>query len=361
MKYFILGLLFLSSGLIQAQDKYTLEDFFIYNPAIESKINDLIDGMSDTEIAGQLIVAAAGRLGKSDAHIEKLVKEKKVGGILLLNGELEEFKGRVEKLDSITRAVGGLKLSYSADAEPSLIKYKIKNSTPVKKAVDHTSRSEVSETAKIISKDLQYIGITQNYAPVIDISTSNAAIGNRSFGDDQDSVITWSKEFVKVSQEMNIVATVKHFPGHGQVVGDTHHKLVYIDGDMTEVANYQPMIDDGVLSVMVAHIAIKNNPKYNSDLPATLNKKLVTDLLQKEMGFKGIIITDAMGMGGVKSIDNSCIKAIEAGVDVLLMPVDEFAEVEAIVKKMNEDPEFKSRVIKSARKVLKLKICQGLI
>lgn len=353
--------LFSVASAFAQNENYSLEDFFSYNPVLDSRVDEIIDNMSDEEIAGQLIVAAAGRLGKSDAHIEKLVREKKVGGILLLNGEKDEFRTMVQKLDSISSSVDGLKLTYSADAEPSLIKYKIKNSTPVKNANLHNSRDEVKTTTETICGDLNYIGITHNYAPVIDISTNNAAIGNRSFGDNKDSVITWSSEFVSVTQKNNIVATAKHFPGHGQVVGDTHKKLVYIDGEMTEVANYKPIINAGVISIMVAHIAVKNNEEYNSDLPATLNKRIVTDLLKRELGFKGIVITDAMGMGGVKSIPNSGVKAIKAGVDVLLMPQDEFADHKAIVAEMKNDSEFASQVKNSARKIIKLKICQGLL
>ncbi len=359
----LISLLFVFSAITSfaQKGKYSLEDFFSYNPVLDSRVDEIMEGMSEEEIAGQLIVAAAGRLGKSNEHIEKLVREKKVGGILLLNGEKEEFKAMVHKLDSISSTVNGLKLSYSADAEPSLIKYKIKNSTPVKNANLHKTRAEVESTTQTICGDLKYIGITHNYAPVIDISTNNAAIGNRSFGDNQDSVITWSNEFVRVSQENNIVATAKHFPGHGQVVGDTHKKLVYIDGEMTEVDNYRPLINAGVISIMVAHIAVKNNEQYNSDLPATLNKKIVTDLLKNELGFKGVIITDAMGMGGVKAIPNSGVKALKAGIDVLLMPQDEFSDHAAIVSEMKNDPAFAAQVKNSARKIIKLKICQGLL
>lgn len=344
-----------------AQNKYDLSDFFGYNPSIEQKIDSIMLGLNDEEIAGQVIVAAAGRLGKSDAHIEKLVTQKKVGGILLLNGEREEFKKRVDRLDSITSSVGGIKLTYSADAEPSLIRYKIKGCSPVVKAADHKSEAQVVETAKSICKDLDYIGITHNYAPVIDVSTSNAAIGDRSFGDNIEAIIQWSNTFISTSQNLNIAATAKHFPGHGQVVGDTHKKLVYIDGEMNEVKNYQAIIDSGVVSIMVAHIAVKNNPAYNSDLPATLNKKIVTDLLKEEMGFRGLVITDAMGMGGVKSIPNNGILALKAGVDVLLMPVDEFDQVNRIVAEMQKDEAFRRQVQLAARKVLRLKICQGLI
>ena len=98
----------------------------------------------------------------------------------------------------------------------------------------------------------------------------------------------------------------KHFPGHGRVAGDTHKKLVYIDGELTELGLYPPMIEAGVLSIMVGHIAVENNDKYSTDgAPATLSPTIVNDLLRDELGFKGIIITDAMNMGAVAEIPES--------------------------------------------------------
>ncbi len=94
---------------------------------------------------------------------------------------------------------------------------------------------------------------------------------------------------LKKRNDNGIIATAKHFPGHGFVVGDTHEKLVFIDGEMKEVPNYQPVIDNGVLSIMVAHIAVKNNEKYNTEgLPSTCSREIVTDLLKNELGFRGI-------------------------------------------------------------------------
>ena len=143
-----------------------------------------------------------------------------------------------------------------------MIKYKIKGSTPVPKTNSIKTIDEVERVAQQISDDLKSIGITQNFAPVIDASP-NEVVSNRSFGLDMDTVIDFSNRFIDVTQSNGIVATAKHFPGHGFVNGDTHKKLVYIDGEMKEVENYIPVIRNGVLSVMVAHIAIKNN-KYFS-------------------------------------------------------------------------------------------------
>ena len=136
----------------------------------------------------------------------------------------------------------------------------------------------------------------------------NSAITNRSFGYNKDSIWVWSDAFIKTSQGMGIIATAKHFPGHGLVVEYTQ-KAGIVDGILKEVENYKPVIDQGVLSIMVGHIAVKNNPKYGTfGMPATCSRKIVNDLLKVELGFRGLVVTDAMNMGGVRDIENAAIR-----------------------------------------------------
>jgi len=360
MKYLLLILPLLLIGSTKAQN-FTLVDFYTYNPELERRIDEQFSYMNDTLRVGQLIVPAVGKHGKPTDHVVKLMQKGKVGGVLLLNGTVESFTAFVNQFDSICNAHGFLPPIYSADAEPTLIKYKIKGTTPVPKTNAIKTEEKVKEVTSTISADLNRIGITQNFAPVIDASP-NKTVSNRSFGLAMDTVIGFSNIFIEETQKNGIVATAKHFPGHGFVVGDTHEKLVYIDGEMKEVPNYQPVIDNGVLSIMVAHIAVKNNEKYNTNgLPSTCSRPIVTDLLKNEMGFKGLVITDAMNMGGVRAVPNSGLKAIMAGCDQLLMPVEEEKDVNDILSKMNEDEDFRFQVYASVKKIIRLKYCLGLI
>ena len=197
---------------------------------------------------------------------------------------------------------------------------------------------------------------------MLDISPDNAAIKNRSYGYSPDSVRKLASVFVNETQKQGVAATVKHFPGHGLVKGDTHANLVFIDGEMKEVVNYTPFIENGVISVMVGHIAVKNNPKYDTDnMPASCSPKIVKDLLRNEMGFQGIIITDAMNMGAVSKIPNADFLALLAGNDIILMPGDEDMLVAQALEKMKADEAFRSQVYESAKRVLRLKVCLGLI
>lgn len=367
MKYLLLLLLFLSvwtpiiSQDIPKRGGFTLDDFFDYDPDLESKVDQVFSGMNDTLIVGQLIVPAVGKHGKETSHVVGLAEKGMLGGVLLLNGNVTSFSNFVHLFDSIADFHGYLKPIYSADAEPTLIRFKIKETTPVPKTNEIKTSEEVTEVAGTISKDLNKIGITQNFAPVIDASP-NQTVSNRSFGLNMDTVINFSNLFITETQNNQIVATAKHFPGHGFVKGDTHKQLVYIDGEMKEVRNYVPVIENGVLSIMVAHIAVKNNEEYDTEgLPSTCSRKIVTDLLKGELDFRGLVITDAMNMGGVVSVPQSGLKAIMAGCDQLLMPVKEMQDVYDILNEMQVNEEFRQQVYTSVKKIIRLKICLGIV
>jgi len=356
-----LTLILVSLSISLTAQKYSLSDFFVYDAMLEQKVDSVFDTMNDTSRIGQMIIPAAGGHGKPTEHINSLIAKNYIGGVLLLNGTKSGFTEMVKQFNALTSQNGGLPMLYSADAEPSLIGYKIKDCAPVKKANLMISRDEVRKFALSICNDLNDIGINYNYAPVVDMSP-NEAITYRSFGDNADTAQIWSRIFIEETQRQGIVATAKHFPGHGYVIGDTHKQLVYIDGEMKEVKNYIPLINAGVLSIMVAHIAIKNNPEYNTnDMPSTVSRKIVTDLLKNEMNFKGLVVTDALNMGGVSSIPNCELKAAMAGCDLLLMPINEEKALFDILGETQKNASFKQEVYASVRKIIRLKICLGII
>ena len=267
----------------------------------------------------------------------------------------------VENFNELNEEHGGLPFLYSADAEPSLVNRKISGSTVYKNANEINTLEEVEKSAQVISEDLKKIGINFNFAPVVDMPP-NKTVGYRSVGTHEDSILPWALEFIRVSQREQIIATAKHFPGHGYVTGDTHQKLVFIDGEMREVKNYPKLIENGVLSVMIAHIAIKNNETYNTDnQPASISRKIVTDLLRNQMGFQGLIVTDAMNMGGVSSVPNASRLAVEAGCDIVLMPLNVEKSHQEILTKYQNDARFKVQVDDAVKRIIKMKMCLNLI
>lgn len=345
----------------QTKAPYTLEDFYQYHPELAYEVEEIFDRLDDTTRVGQMLVQAAGIYGKPDKIIHKLIKERKLGGILMLKGEKAEFTAMGKELDSLSLASGGLPFLYSSDAEPSLFNRKISNTRPAPRTNRIPDEAACDSIATQISEDLKDIGIYHNYAPVLDMSADNAAIGNRTFGSDSARVVSMSATFVEASQRAGVAATVKHFPGHGLVKGDTHHDLVYIDGEMKEVPLYQPLIDAGAISIMIAHIAVENNEYATDGMPASCSRKIVTDLLKDSMNFRGIVITDAMGMGAVSKIPQSSFMAVKAGCDMILMPLNEAQLHAEILAEMEKDEAFRRQIYISVKKLIRLKLCLGII
>jgi beta-N-acetylhexosaminidase len=348
---------------VQPSTTYSFEltDFLKNNATLDREVERIFKELDDTAIVAQLIMPAVGRLGQTKATIDQHIKERIIGGVLMLNGTKEEFKNWINNFESDNTKNGSLPFLYSADAEPSLVNKKIIGSTVVKKANELLNIGEVIKCAKTISSDLNSIGINYNFSPVVDMSP-NTTVGYRSFGAVPANIIPWSNAFIQETQKNNIIATAKHFPGHGLVSGDTHKALQVIDGEMKEIGNYPTLIADGVLSIMVAHIAVQNNAKYNTDgLPSTCSEKIVTQLLKDSLGFKGLIVTDAMNMGGVVNVPQAAYKAINAGCDILLMPVDAKLAHQEILAAYKNDKEFKNKVDLAAKKVLRMKLALGLL
>jgi beta-N-acetylhexosaminidase len=372
--FVILGILFTSCAqntetkktkplqvLVNSGFEFKLSDFLGENKDLDAEVERIYKTLDDTAIVAQLIMPAVGKYGQTRATIEGLIKRRTIGGVLMLNGTKDEFTQMTKAFEATNKTIGNLPFLYSADAEPSLVNRKINGSMPVKKAAEITSLQELTEVANSISKDLNDIGINYNFAPVVDVA-GNATVGYRGFGNNPSQLIPWSNTFIQEMQNKNIIATAKHFPGHGLVSGDTHASLQTIDGELKEVKNYPELISNGVLSIMVAHIAVMNNAKYSTDgLPATCAPKIVRELLINELKFRGLIVTDAMNMGGVVNVPKCASKAVSAGCDIILMPVDANKAHKEILDLYRKDAEFKKQVEISAKKVIRMKLALGLL
>ena len=346
----------------KTHSKFSINDFLTENQALEFQTDSIFNSLSKKERVAQLIMPAAGKYGKSHETINGLIKDGLIGGILMLNGTVDEFTKWIKGYNKLNLTNGNLPFLYSADAEPSLVNRKIMGSTPVKKANEIESIEEVESVTQKISTDLNKIGINYNFSPVVDMSP-NSTVGYRSFGKNPENIIPWSNQFIQTTQKNNIIATAKHFPGHGLVSGDTHKSLQVINGDLKEIQNYPPLIQNGVLSIMVAHIAIENNAAFSTNgLPATCSPKIVRDLLRDSLKFKGLIVTDAMNMGGVRNVPNNSIRAIAAGCDILLMPADARIAHRELLDAYNKNLDGIQKTIDSSvKRMIRMKLCLGLL
>jgi len=341
--------------------KFKLSDYLAENSFLDKEVNRIFESMDDTAIVAQLIMPAVGRLGQKKETIDQHIKDRVIGGVLMLNGTKEEFTSWIKAFETSNKKRGNLPFLYSADAEPSLVNRKIIGSAPVKKANELISIEEVNSVAATISKDLNAIGINYNFSPVVDMS-ANQTVGFRSFGAKPENIIPWSNAFIQETQRNNILATAKHFPGHGLVSGDTHKELQVIDGPLKELQNYPLLIKNGVLSIMIAHIAVKNNSQFDTKgLPSTCSETIVKGLLRDSLGFKGLIVTDAMNMGGVVNVPNAATKAISAGCDIVLMPLDAKKTHSELLASYKTDKVFRAKVDAAAKRIIRMKLSLGLL
>lgn len=340
---------------------YELNDFFRDIRELDNQTDEIFARLNDSQKVGQMIVTAVGVYGKPESVVGELISKNRIGGVLLLKGTKAEFEKYVKNFKNKAAESNSLPLIFSADAEPSLINIKISGIKKLEPTNTFKDVKESGQSAIQISGILREIGINQNYAPVCDLSNNTEIIGNRSYGSNIDKVIKLAGEFISETQKANIIATAKHFPGHGNVKGDSHKDLVFINGDMKELKVFEEIIKKDVISVMVGHIAIRNNAEYDTDgMPSTLSRNIVTDLLKGKMRFRGLVVTDAMNMNGVNKFQSPSLNAIKAGCDMVIMPTDEVKLINSVIAEMQSNEAFKKQIYDSVRKIIRAKICLGL-
>ncbi|WP_159090915.1 glycoside hydrolase family 3 N-terminal domain-containing protein [Aquimarina aquimarini] len=347
----------------QKAQKFNLQDFYKYDSDLEYTVDSIFNALNDRQKVAQMIITSGGEIGKSKATVQKLTTENAIGGVVFLKGHKQKHIEDIKALNTISSQNNTLPLLFSMDAEPSLFASRIKGAPNVGKTINIKTESQSDSIVDIINQELKTIGVHHNYAPVLDVSPNNEAIKSRSYGDDKEVVVRLANQFIKHTQEGDIIATAKHFPGHGLVKGDTHKQSVYIDGPLQEIDNYTKIIEDGVISIMIAHITIDNNEEYGTDgLPSSCSPKIVSGLLKEKMGFKGIIISDALNiMKAVTILDNAPLLASKAGCDLILMPQDEINTINSILAEINVNTSYKKQVMQSVKKIIRLKVCAGVI
>ncbi len=222
---------------------------------------------------------------------------------------------------------------------------------------------------RITAQEGRAAGIRVALAPVADVNNNpdNPVINTRSYGEDPAAVARFAVAQLRGLQEHGMLATAKHFPGHGDVSSDTHLApyILRLDTarlDSVELVPFRAAIQAGVAAVMSAHIAV---PALTGDstVPATLSRRMLDSLLVGEMGFQGLVITDALDMGALVEVfgpRDAAVRAVEAGADILLQPVDPGAVVDAVVEAVEGGRVTAARIDRSVRRILEAKARVGL-
>jgi len=349
----------------QTIDPLQTKDF----EAQEIWVDSIMSNMSIDEKIGQLfMVQAYSNLDqKHEDFITEMITKYHVGNLIFMQGTPQKqavLHNKYQALAKVPLMVGfdgewglDMRLQNTYKFPWNMTLGAIQNDSLVKQFGEH------------LGKHCKRLGIHINFAPVVDINVNpeNPIIGNRSFGESKENVTQKAIAFTQGIQKYEVMANAKHFPGHGDTAADSHYTLPLLDFDKArldsiELYPYRKVFDASIGSVMTAHLNIPSL-ESNTNLPTSLSKNVVTNLLQKELGFRGLIITDGLNMKGATDYATSAeidLAAIQAGNDLLLIPQDVPASARLLKQALLLKTLSEERLDFSVRKILKAKYWMGL-
>ena len=356
--------LFNNSANVTDKEKNTDSvDGNINNNQNKDKISEIMDNMSIEEKIGQMLVIDFVNKEMTD-KLKDYYNSIKPGGIILMSDNYSTFD-KTKKLISDVKKFSNIPLIVSTDQEGGRVQ-RLQKLTDVKptyipdmNSLGNTKDEKLAyEVGKVMALEMRTLGINVVNAPVLDVYSNpkNTVIGDRSFSSDVNVVSKMSLSLASGLENNGVIPTFKHFPGHGDTETDSHTSLPIINKSYQDIVNlelvpFKKAIDSGAKLIMTAHIALPDVTGNNE--PASLSKKLLTDILRDELGYDGIIITDALNMKALTdnySNGDIYLKAVNAGVDILLMPKDPILAINSIRDNVSED-----RINESVRRILEFK------
>jgi beta-N-acetylhexosaminidase len=319
-------------------------------------------------LAGQLLSVGFDGASPSD-QLRARIASGEVGGVMLFRPNIVD-PAQLASLVGALRALApaGAPLLVSIDQEGGLVQRLRAPATVWPPMLSVGAGGDPTRTAAVgraLGEELAALGIGWDFAPVLDVHTNpaNPVIGNRAFGSTPEAVAAHGLAFWRGLRAAGLVGCAKHFPGHGDTRTDSHHELPVVEHDLdrlrrVELAPFAAAARAGVEAFMTAHVLY---PALDPDRPATLSRRIATELLRGELGFSGVLVSDDLGMKAVAdrySIEELATGAIEAGVDHLLVrePAErQVAAFEAIVRAAESRSAVRARVEESAARVAALK------
>ncbi|WP_348944314.1 beta-N-acetylhexosaminidase [Chitinibacter sp. FCG-7] len=325
-----------------------------------------------------------------NAHIEQLIREQRVGGVILFRRNIEspaQVAALCRRLQEINAEVSDIPLLIGIDQEGGMVMRIEEGVTPLPSAMAYASGyashavagcspADCEELHRIGADELRQMGININFAPSLDINNNrnNPVIGVRSFGENSPTVTVYGLAAMRGIQAAGIAATAKHFPGHGDTASDSHYALPVIAHDKSrldavELAPFKAAIAAGVDAIMTAHVVF---PAIESDTatPATLSRKVLSGLLREELGFSGVIVTDCLEMDAISDVAKGgagtaqgAVLAIRAGADIALVShrLDRQREaVQAIVDALEQGYLPLEQVQAAAERITQMKYARAM-
>lgn len=366
--FLVISLLIPSERVNQySKPKYTFDKLFPLQVKDLLWIDSVFNSLTLREKVAQLIIPYAyGRDTIEDSkqyrRLKQLAEEEKVGGFLFLQGTIKNQTAILNQLQKKSK----VPLLISADYERGLgmrlndaveFPYKMAFAAAGKPVNDY-------QMGKIVGQEALAIGVHHNYSPLVDVvhDYRNPIVNVRSYSSDPEIISIHSEAFIKGMHESKVITTAKHFPGHGATDLDSHNELPLIDLTKDELwkvdlKTFKSVIEAGVKSVMIGHLDVPELSDVNG-VPATFSYNVVTRLLKNEIGFDGLIVTDALNMQALTkeySQKQIGVLSIQAGNDILLFPSNEKEMIDGIVEAVNTGRLSEERINESVRKILKVK------
>jgi beta-N-acetylhexosaminidase len=301
------------------------------------------------------------------ARLVHLVREDKVGGMVMLQGDVYETAILLNRLQQMA----DVPILVAADYERG-VAMRTRRATYIGDAMAIGATRDTSlayQAGRVIAEEARAIGVHQNFAPVADVNDDprNPVINTRSFGDNRELVASMVDAFVRGTNDGGGISTVKHFPGHGSTGKDSHVELPVLAStrsrlDSVELYPFRRAIVGGVKSVMTAHLSVPAlDPSFAG--PASLSARIIDSLLEHDMGFSGLVITDALEMQAITkeySSGDAAVRAVKAGTDMLLVPVNEDVAITALLREVRGGGISEERLNTSVRKILSVKQSLGI-
>ncbi|QEY20804.1 beta-N-acetylhexosaminidase [Psychrobacillus sp. AK 1817] len=331
-------------------------------------ISEVISKMSLEDKIGQMILAGVS-CTTIDANAIKLISQLHVGGIIFYKYNFDTPAQTVQLVNQFkAKNSSSLPLLLGVDQEGGrvtrlpggLVNF------PPNKQIGQVNNPDFSyKVGTLLGHELKEFGLNLDFAPVLDINSNpnNPVIGDRSFGNNPEIVSKLGIQTMKGIQSQNVISTIKHFPGHGDTLVDSHLELPVVNKSLKELKElelipFERAIDQGAGVVMVAHILL---PELDKNNPASMSKAVMTDLLRKQLSFKGVIITDDMTMGAITEhvdIGKAAVESVKAGSDIILVGhgYNNVVKVTSSIKTAVENGEIsEQRLNESIERIIQLK------
>jgi beta-N-acetylhexosaminidase len=360
----------------------------VSSPLGFGNVDRLMNELTLDQLIGQmLLVGFRGTQVANNTEILQAIREAHIGSVIYFDFDATtRTRGRnitspaqLKKLSQDLQDASQIPLFISVDEEGGLVsrlhpRYGFR-AKPKPEELARLSRSRARAQMSLLAQELAGHGINLNFAPLADVNVNskNPVIGalGRSFSADPEVVISLARDFIQEQSKAGITSVLKHFPGHGSSDRDSHLGVVDVTQSWIapELRPYEVLIREGMVDmIMTAHIYQRN---LDRELPATLSRTILTELLRGELGFEGVIISDDMNMKAITDqfgFEEALIRAINAGVDILLLgnnlswdPLLSIKAHQAIKQAVERGDIERERVEQSARRVLELKSARGVL